>query len=363
MMLPMFEYLRKAYPDAAIQFAVGEPIAQLLRLVPGMDRVYGLSLTQSLPIGWRGSFERIRDLYAGYKEQMLDSNADICILPRWGDDLFQGHFLGYLSGAPRRIGFDSKTNANSKSAPRDAMLTESYSGGCALHESVRQCLLLSQAGLIAPVKAEEILGSQIRSLMAVAQATNWSTLAVRLEIHTERPFAIIAPGASQPCRRWPIGRWASVMEDLHERGFDIVLLSGAKDAFVARELQRVATVSSTLLAGVTSLPESVTLLQNAALFIGNDSGPGHIAAALGIPTITLFVSSPDAKPEGASSAQRISPLGPFRVSCQPERCLEPCNGFCTASEAHCILTIEVDQVIDAIEQALSLSNQRLGIRS
>jgi ADP-heptose:LPS heptosyltransferase len=358
MLLPMVELLRRAHPDAIVEVAIGKGAAPLLQMVQEIDRVYPLPLRTSLPASLKQIGERLLDLTAAYLNDVKQANPDIVLLTRWGDDLFRGHYLGYLTGAKRRIGFDSRIVPGSQSSARDTMLTEAYPGGSGLHESQRLCLLLSQARLVPEPDLQAILNQPVASLEKVAAMTDWGALSARLGIDAKAVFAVIAPGASQPNRRWPAGRWVEVIAHLRRKGLETVLLSGPKDADVALEIHQLASESSVLVAGTTTLQESVTLLSRARLFLGNDSGPGHAAGALGTPTVTLFIDDGTGDPHGASSPIRIHPLGPYVAACLPPQCLPPCSGCCSATSAHCIEEINVEQVISAAETLLVRSDDR-----
>lgn len=350
MLLPMIEHLRRQHPDAKIDLAIAASIAPLFQSIPQLDKVYGLRLRAPLPSSKRMVLERITDLIRSYRSQMKAISPNVCIMPRWGDDLFCGHFLGYLAGAPRRIGFA----ATQAPTARNALLTERYIAVDAEHESQRFCRLLLQAGLLPPAAVDLCL-SPVDSLRSVARQSDWGALSARLGINADAVFAVIAPGASQPNRRWPADRWAEVIAHLRGKGLEIVLLSGPKDADVALEIHQLASESSVLVAGTTTLQESVTLLSHARLFLGNDSGPGHAAGALGIPTVTLFIDDRTGDPDGASSPSRIHPLGPYLAACLPPRCLPPCSGCCSATYSHCIEQISAEQVISAAETLLDPS--------
>lgn len=358
MLLPMVELLRRAHPDAVLEVAIGKAAAPLLQMVREIDHVYPLPLRSSLPASPKQIGERLVDLTAAYRNEVKQANPDVVLLARWGDDLFRGHYLGYLTGAKRRIGFDSRTVPGSPGSARDTMLTEAYPGGSALHESQRFCLLLSQAGLIPEPDLKALLHRPVASLQKVAGMTDWPSLSARLGVPENVPFAVIAPGASQPSKRWPLDRWPAVMEELDRMGLKIVLLSGPSDAEASREVQSLSSVPSILVAGVTTLAESVTLLGRASLFLGNDSGPGHAAGALGVPTVTLFSGIADGDPDGLVSPTRVRPIGPHYISCTPSECMAPCVERCTSSFTHCMQNIRIDQVLFAMKEVYGRVEER-----
>jgi len=98
-----------------------------------------------------------------------------------------------------------------------------------------------------------------------------------------RPYAVLHPFASQPDKTWPAGRFAAVAEHLLRAGLEPVFIGGPEDDFTPFARFRA-------LAGAP-LAEIKALLAGAALFVGNDSGPAHMAAAFGLPVVVLFGNS------------------------------------------------------------------------
>lgn len=354
MLLPMLEQLRRANPEATIECAVEEILAPFFRMIPVVDCVHGLELGGRLPANWRMALRRTWRITREYWRTMRRLDVpDTCIVPRWQDDLFRDRALAYLVGAKRSIGFRSTVMGTARPAPyRDALLSEAYEGGNGSHESQRYCLLLARAGLAPEEHLETIPASPVKSLQHVAESVDWNELAERLGLRRGQRFAVIAPGASKPVRMWPLQRWLPVAGLLKKRKLSVVILSGPGDAAIARELYRPLEEDAILVAGVTTFIETVALLSHACLFLGNDSGPSHIAGALGTPTLTIFVSLRNSNPDGPSSVDRIHPLGPRTAFCTPAECVPPCRDFCVATTAHCIANVTEEEVLRESERLL-----------
>lgn len=356
MMMPMLERLRAANPGATIECAVEETVAPLFRLIPVVDRVHSLHLGGRLPASLKMQLLRPWEVMRQYWRTMRRLGVpDVCIVPRWPDDLFRDRALAYLVGAPRRIGYASTVASSAQRArSQDALLSEPYDGGNGLHESERFCLLTVRAGLARQGSLEGVIASPVRSLQSVAQSVDWAALSGRLDLPHNKPFAVIAPGASRPVRRWPLDRWQPVASLLRQRGLSIVILSGPGDAATGRELASSLGGDVTLVAGATTFVETTALLSHAAIFLGNDSGPGHIAGALGIPTLTIFVSLRNGDPDGYSSVERIHPLGPRTAFLTPSACIPPCTDFCRENTiAHCIQNVAEEDVLQELEHLLT----------
>jgi heptosyltransferase-2 len=137
------------------------------------------------------------------------------------------------------------------------------------------------------------------------------------------------------------------------RGMDVVVIGGPENAGPAHDVAaRIAAtdVRAAPAAGSLGLRENAALAGSAALFIGMDSGPGHMAAALGVPVVTI-----GAHPEGASAAhpsapERFAPWAPAerRLVLRPPAHRPPCSDGCDADAPHCILGIGVADVLPRV---------------
>lgn len=101
-------------------------------------------------------------------------------------------------------------------------------------------------------------------------------------------LVVIHPGAGDPRRRWPIERFAAVANALHDAGFELAVVGSGTDQQLADELSAELGGRAVNLAGRLSLGGLAGLAAQARLFIGNDSGPLHIAEAAGAPTVGIY---------------------------------------------------------------------------
>jgi ADP-heptose:LPS heptosyltransferase len=108
------------------------------------------------------------------------------------------------------------------------------------------------------------------------------------------PFALLVPGGSphRLDKRWPAGRYAHLALELSRRGLQPVVIGGAAEAQLAREIDRNAPQALDLI-GRTRIADLASLGAGASLAIGNDTGPLHVIAAAGAPTLALFSEASD----------------------------------------------------------------------
>lgn len=159
------------------------------------------------------------------------------------------------------------------------------------------------------------------------------------------PLIGLHAGARDATRRWPAERFARVARTLQGRhGGSLVLIGEQDDQTVAALAGHLRGLPSVNLAGRTSLPTLGALIARMALLVTNDSGPAHIAYALGVPTVTIF---------GAGDPARYGPpaAGPFAALAGPAAC-RPCGLAACPIDDACLRAVSVAQVTSAAEQLL-----------
>lgn len=159
-------------------------------------------------------------------------------------------------------------------------------------------------------------------------------------------YAVLHPVANFHTKEWPFDRYAELARTLERKhGLAPVFVCGVGET---DRLDAVASHYEKSLVRFNSLtiPELVALIEGARLFIGNDSGPAHVAAALGRPAVVLF---------GSSDSRRWHPWQTRHEIVQNDYPCNPCRGDrCTAFEQpECILSIRVDQAEAAVDRLLA----------
>lgn len=160
------------------------------------------------------------------------------------------------------------------------------------------------------------------------------------------PYAVIRPGAKYFTKRWAIDHFAGLAAWLREKhGIEPVFNIGRGDEEIAAETRR-ACANKFVLLDALDLRELIALIAGARIFIGNDSGPTHIAAALARPTVAIFSSS--------NSVHWRPWQTPNRVVQRDFAC-NPCKGDrCYAfSEPRCILSLTPGEVKEACAALLA----------
>lgn len=183
---------------------------------------------------------------------------------------------------------------------------------------------------------------------ATAQA-NLERVLGDLNLDPARPLVILHPGATKNYKQWPVGYFAQLAQWLAGRGNQVLVTgAGARDGDTIRQLTELAGQHMVSLHNRLSIAELIAACRRAALFIGNDTGPTHLAAATGTPTIAIF---------GPTDEKRWGPMG---ANVQILRSKIPCAPGCSRraclADYRCMRTLDCDTVKGAVAQ-MDLSPQ------
>jgi predicted lipopolysaccharide heptosyltransferase III len=245
-------------------------------------------------------------------------------------------FLTRATGARHRVGFETYQYAklHTELAPSPLLLW----GQQKAHSVEQQLALLGWTGVPVTDKPRTQLGTS----PAAAEAVNQRLAAAGL---AGQKIALIHPAAAFETKRWPVENFARVAEFVADRGFAPVAIAARHETQIINDLLGAASVR--IVSFDLSLPEVTALAARSQLFVGNDSGIAHIAAAVGTPSVVIFGSSNVAawRPWNRAAAEVVFEEMP----CQP------CHGyFCEKfPQPECILRVPAPRVLTAIERCLN----------
>lgn len=315
--LPAAALLRRAHPDARIDWLVEAPHRDLLDLVPMLSSVIvmkGRSLS-----GWLATSRELRP-------RRYDVALDF-------QGLIKSAALARFAGAKAVVGFD-------RAALREPAARFFYSRMANVGEGrhvIAKNLALAAQALEIPRDPAAPLEFPIRDIDSPA------VTAVRAQGIGR--FALINPGAAWPNKRWPADRFgaiALILRDVH--GLTPVVLWGPGERALAESVVA-ASGGAGIVAPETQLPDLVALSREASFMISGDTGPLHIACAMRTPTVSLFGPT-DAMRNGPWDARDV-------VLTRYDQC--PCHykRQCQQPAAWCLPEITVEQVREAIRTRLS----------
>ncbi len=325
--LPVLSALRQSYPKAHIAWMVASSFRSLLDGHPLLDEV--------IPFD-RARYGRMwRDPGAGlafwrFVREVRSRRFDL-ILDLQG--LMRSGLLSLFSGARRRIGF-----SDAREGAWCCYTHRVNPGARGVHAVEKNLRVLAALGLPAHVP-------QFPLHVGAADRQVAHRLLAQAGLEPGREFIAVMPGTRWSSKLWPLEHLAGLIDALHAEQEARCVLFGAPDETGLAETVRGACRSLPLdLVGRTNLPELTALLSQARLAISNDSGPMHIAAALGTPLVALFGPTNPARTGPYSRAAR---LARHSVPCAP--CL---RRVCPLKHHECMRGLTVEQVLAQVRETL-----------
>jgi ADP-heptose:LPS heptosyltransferase/GT2 family glycosyltransferase len=303
--LPPIRRLRKIFPDARITVLAGPASRAFIALEPSIDEFLPFAFFHAR--SQLGERELTPDDYAELAVQLRSYRFDLAVDLR--KHTSTRDVLRY-TGARFLAGFDYHGQFPFLDIALD------WDGDRTLQR-----------------KRSHIVDELMRLVNAVGQATETDRaimhpgpLALPLDaLPTEvqalfrKPVVAIHPGAGNVTKQWPEPHFAALIDMLVEKnGVNIMLVGGPDEVEVADSLMRNVLYPHAVasMAGRTSLADLPRLLLNCVLYIGNDSGPKHIAAAVGIPTVGIH--------SGVVDPVEWGPVGPNAVALRRNMACSPC---------------------------------------
>ncbi|MGA2914761.1 MAG: glycosyltransferase family 9 protein [Sedimentisphaerales bacterium] len=156
-------------------------------------------------------------------------------------------------------------------------------------------------------------------------------------------YAVFAPAATVEAKRWPIENFASLSERIHKKyQCSIVGVGVESEKTIVRQFESLSNVPVVNLAGKTNVKRLISLLASAKVVVSNDTGPAHIAAALGVPLAIIF---------GFTNPSRVGPYGRKETIAAIDADIRG-SEVESANPAHNIKNVTVESVFDLIRKQL-----------
>ncbi len=316
---PSLIALRKFLPEAQIDILLEDWVAPVLEGFDAIDNV--------LTVG-KDAKSRIKTAW-----QIRRNNYDVAFNLHGGTT---ATFFVRASGAKHRVGYENFQYSflynHLLASSADFWQREKT------HSAEQQLALLGFTGI--PVL------DRPKSRLAITEMAS-NSIENKLSSFILHPssFALFHLAAAFDTKQWATENFARVAEFLFEKGFQAVAVATKSERGVLEKLRETTGVPITIFDDLT-LPEITALASKAKIFVGNDSGIAHIAAAVETPSVVIF---------GSSNINHWRPWtnAPNEIVFEKMPC-QPCAGyFCKEfGEPECIKRVSVENVIDAIEKVL-----------
>ncbi|BDI30359.1 ADP-heptose--LPS heptosyltransferase [Capsulimonas corticalis] len=345
MTTPLLRELRRDAPDAWITLIVKPSNLNLFETCPYANEV--LAYDWSSPGRYQHVRRQLRALKLA-KTHLWKHRFDLALLPRWDYDEYNAAFLSYLSGARRRVGYsdDVAPHKSARKSGFNLLLTQRLDDASLKHEVERDLALLSAVGGEIHENTMEIWTTdedrdQARQILERGGRALGQIL-----------IGIGPSGGSSWLKQWPVERFIEVCRRLREQYHAaFVIVGGPGDAAIAQAIDDALGSTAIDTIGATTLRQTAALLEQCDLYIGNDSGPMHLAAACGVPVVALF---------GSSCPHRFHPWGSEHKTLWRELLCSPCAArnhsdkchVCIYEKPKCMDMISVEEVLAAADTRL-----------
>ncbi len=308
---PTLHALKVAFPEARLTVLVNRGTDDILRGNPHVDEI--------LPLD-RGSILQQSRFILDIRRRRFDTVVDLT-------DGDRAAFLTWISGASVRIGFNAEQRWTGH------CYTTVVTGGTGAHRIERDLAALAPMGIEPRDRIPQIwLGPE--------DVARVDQLAVQLGLAKDRSWVVIQPGARYWFKAWPPQRFAEVADRLHDRfGCQVLVAGSPQEAALTQAVVDHAKSPLLSIAGRSDVRMLAALLKRSTLFIGNDTGAMHIAAAVGTPVVGLFGPSNPLEwgPRGGRAETIYKGLD-CRI------CFHP---TCRRGEDNCMKLITVEEVLAA----------------
>jgi len=324
--LPVLHALRETYPDSRTGWLAEEDMAPLLRGHPELDRLHVVPRAEWRALSWWGRRRAMnafaRELGAAGYTVTVDLHGSRASAP-----------FTRASGAALRLSY---------APPEGASLGRRYYT-CRIVPSPRlRHVAERNLSLLVPLAVKRAEPVYVFPDLARARERALAKFAAS----PEKEYAVLHPGASWASRQWPADRYAELARQVvSDLKLDVcVTASGDVERSRGEGVVKAAGESVRVVPDL-ELDELAGFLSGAALFVGGDAGPMHLASGLGVPTVAIF---------GPTASGRKGPRGPRA------RVIEaglPCAGCgrktCTYGTDACMTKIEPGEVFDLARDALA----------
>jgi heptosyltransferase II len=306
MALPAVRALKKGRPDLQITVLGPEKLRDLWEAQPEVSRFIGKDSSEK---PWTVA-RRLRQSGIAFEVGLLFTHSTRSTLEFW------------LAGVPRLVGF-----AGSFRSKLLHHVIAEHKDKATRHHARRY----------------------LQMVQVVGSAAGDEALECPIQVGAERRIGICAGAEYGPAKRWPLERYAQVIRQLHPAlpDYEWVFFGAPNEAEMGEELSRQvgADIPHTNRVGKTRLAELIQELRRCRLLLTNDTGTMHLAAALGVPTVSLF---------GSTEPILTGPLGAQHTVLREKVPCSPCfERSCPLEHFDCMMKITPERVCQAVLQQLS----------
>jgi heptosyltransferase-2 len=264
---------------------------------------------------------------------------------------FEAALIPFLAGVPLRLGYATES--------RQALLTHPLplpDWRLSRHEVFYYLYLITALEQLLFGKSEVCEREPDASLqISDARKSEAEDLLRAYGVRAGEPVVVLCPGSiNSRAKRWPAEAYAALADRLIDSGRQVLLIGSADEADVTREVTSRMKQQPVVLTGKTSLDQITSVLSLVDLVVTNDTGPAHIAAALGRPTLVIF---------GPTNPLTTRPFAPeAEILRHPPDCA-PCMLRDCPIDHRCMTAIDVNEVFEHSQALLKHASFAKTVRS
>lgn len=317
---PLIGELARAFAPAPVDVLVRAPFADLAREFRGVGSV--------IPFDKRGSDRGLAGLLR-QRKRLRSAGYSLVVSPHGS---FRTGVLLAAARIPRRVGFAGAPAAR-------FMTTRVTEKKGPYPDRLRELLLAAGAG---PGADDPVLDVPAAARAAVDAKLTAHGLA------SGAPIVGLNPGSVWGTKRWIPEGWGALCIELAGRGFTPVIVGGKDDVRVAEAVLASANGTAVDLSGKTTLVELAAVAARAAVFVSGDSGPMHVAAAVGTPVVAIF--GPTTPELGFAPRTKAAEIVQRALECRP--CHRHGPQVCPLGHFKCMRDIAASDVMSAVGRLL-----------
>lgn len=316
--IPAFRAIKESLPQSRITVFAPSYVTDILERIPSIDSIIPYSSDSS----FFQKARRVRKLFDNPFDLAVDLTCDYTI---------EGAVLSFLSGAGYRVGYDTWRRGFLFNRP-----VKHDTGPVHVIDEILN--IVKSIGLDTDDKSLKISAS--------GEAIETARKFLRFKDVKDKDLTIgIHPGGYYPTQRWLSERFAEVADKLIEKhAAHVVLMGGPKEEELIHRIKTRMT-SRPIVFLNQPIGELLALIQSCHLLICNNSGPLHMATAVGTPTVSTM---------GPTLPERWWPQGDEHIVLRKDLSCMPCNqGRCRLKTLDCMKLITVEDMLEAAEDQLS----------
>jgi heptosyltransferase-1 len=311
---PFLNAVRTRFPKTEIHWVIAKGLEGLLEGHPMINRLWIINKDTWKKIkNLKGTINEFKVLFRELKKERFDLIIDLQGLLRSG-------IITSATGAPVRIGF-SEAREGSR-----VFYTDKIKGGKDIHAVDRY------------LKIAAFLGCDTSDVCFPFPLYKQSS---PITLPSFEDYAVLVPGARWKTKRWSPDNFGELSSRLP---LNSVIVGNKKESDIANIIVSRSDGKSISLAGKTDLKELIEIMRGAKFVVSNDSGPMHIAAALGIPVFAIF---------GPTNPLRTGPYGKGHTIIKEDISCAPCFKR-TCSDIKCMNNLSVNKVYKIIRETFPL---------